>query len=200
MNMIQGLGAKHMSLLPDAKEEEDNSPAMHGKSIEHIKNWAEGVQEGPEEALERTTKPDSISDPEPKPGGTRKSVFDTTGQADSRENHSHLHYNLKEIRVGESPSRLGGVTVPMPFDDDDNDEVDDDDDDDKAYSQPAAEGRDSQTSLLQERPRQQRVGRHHPRMVFTGPVFIGYSPEQAANVLRQSGQEERRDGHRVSLG
>ena len=200
VNMIQGLGAKHMSLLPDAKEDDENTPALHGKSIEHIKNWAEGVQDGPEEALDRITKPDSGSNPLIKPGGTRETACNTTEQADSRESPSHLHYDLKEIRVGESPSRLGGVTVPVPFDRD-NDDDDGDDDDDKAYSQPPAEGRDSQTSLLQQRPRQARVvGRQQPRMVFTGPVFIGYSPEQAAAVLRQSGLEARGEGLRASLG
>ena len=202
VNMIQGLGAKHLSLLPDAKEDEDNSPALHGKSIQDIKNWAEGVQNGPEEALDTTTKPDSISNPQPQQGGTKETACNTTTlQADSRRSHSHMPNNLKEIRLGESPSRLGVVTVPMPSDShnddvDDNDD-DDDDDDEKAYDQPAAEGRDSQTSLLQERPRQARIGRQHPRMVFTGPVFIGYSPEQAATVLRQAGLEERGMGNGV---
>ena len=201
VNMISGLGAKHQSLLPDAREDEDNTPALHGKSIEHIKNWAEGVQDGPEVALDTTTKPDSISNPRPETGRTRETTYDPTEQADSHKNPSSLPYNLKEIRVGESPSRLGGITIPMPFGgDNDDDDCDEDDDDDKVYSQPAAEGRDSQTSLLQERPRQPRVGRQHPRMVFTGPVFIGYSPKQAAAVLRQSGLEEMGEGPRASVG
>ena len=203
VNMIQGLGAKHQSLLPDAREDDDNTPALHGKSIEHIKNWAKGVQDGPQEALDTTTKPDSISNPRPEPGGTRETAYNIAEQADSHKSHYPSPYNLKEIRVGESPSRLGGVTIPMPFrSDNDDDDCDDDYDDNKAYSQPAAEGRDSQTSLLQERPRQRRVGRgrQHPRMVFTGPVFIGYSPKQAAAVLRQSGLEESGEGLRTSVG
>ena len=194
VSMIQGLGAKHLSLLPDAKEDEDNFPALRGKSIQDIKNWAEGVQDGPEEVLDTTTKPDSISNPQPQQRGTKETACNTALQVDSRGSHSHMPNNLKEIRLGESPSRLGAITVPMPFDshngDVDENDDDDGDDDEKAYNQPAAEGRDSQTSLLQERPRQARVGRQHPRMVFTGPVFIGYSPEQAAAVLRQSGLEE----------
>ena len=193
VNMIQGLGAKHLSLLPDTKEDEDNSPALHGKSIEDIENWADGVLDGPEEGLDRTMKPDSFSNPQTKQGGTKETACSTTEQADSRGSRSHMPYSLQEIHLGESPSRLGRNMVPMPYDSED-------DDDEKAYSQQGAEGRDSQASLLQERPRKPRVGRKYPRMVFTGPVFIGYSPEQAAAVLMQSGLGERGEGHRASAG
>ena len=202
VTMIQGLGAKHQSLLPDTTEDEDNSPALHGKSIEHIKTWAEGVQDGPEEALD-ITKPDSVSNPQRRQGETRETACDITEQADSREGRSHLPFNLREIRVGESPSRLNGITVPMHFDGDDDGDSDDDGGggDGKAYSQPLAEGRDSQTSLIQERPRQPRVGRQQPKMIFTGPVFIGYSPEQAATVLTQLRLKEKGEGlNRVSTG
>ncbi|KAL8786066.1 MAG: hypothetical protein Q9195_008381 [Heterodermia aff. obscurata] len=199
VTMIQGLGEKHQSLLPDTKEDDDNLPAMHGKSIEHIQHWAEGVQDGPEGALDITTKPDSISSPQLRQGRTRETTCNTTEQANSRAGRSHLAFNLKEIGVGESPSRLGGITVPMHFRGNGKDDGDGDNDD-QSYSQSAADGPDSQTSLLQERPRQPRAGRQHPKMVFTGPVFIGYSPEQAATVLRQPGLKGKREGHRVSMG
>ena len=190
VNMIQGLGAKHQPLLPATVEDDDNSPALHGKSIAHIKDWAEGVQVGPEEALGSIMKPKSTSNSHLKQREMGRSVYNPTERDNSRESRSRLPYNLKEIRVGESPSRLWGITVPMPFRDDEYD-------DDKAYTQPAAEGRNSQTSLLQERGRQPREGRQHPRMVFTGPVFIGYPPEQATAILRQSGIGERGEGYRA---
>ena len=178
VNMIQGLGAKHQPLLP-AENEETKSVSLLGKSIQKIEKWAEGVDYDP--SSEALGEPDAApaSNPQLK-------------QDDSRQ--SHFQRPLRAVRVGESPSRPWGVLVPLPYDDDGKA-----DEDGSANIQREAEGRASQTSLLQEKPTsgadgaETRRGKRRtnddkqPQMIFTGPVFIGYDPEQAAALLRQSG-------------
>lgn len=171
VNMIQGLGAKHQPLLP-AENEETKSHSLHGKSILKIEKWAEGVDYNP--SSEALGEPDA-SNPQPEQGESRQ---------------SHFQRPLRAVRVGESPSRPWGVSIPLPYDDGG--------DDGSANIQPEAEGRASQTSLLQEKstsqageaetPRGNRRTNNdkQPQMIFTGPVFIGYDPEQAAALLRQS--------------
>lgn len=89
VNMIQGLGQKHQPLLPSKEEEEDYVELEHVTN--HIvENWAQAVSAdgvGPD-AVEPVIEEDS----------DRESRFDRT---------------LKEIRVGESPSRPWGISVPI---------------------------------------------------------------------------------------
>lgn len=178
VNMIQGLGAKHQPLLP-AENEEAKSASLHGKSILKIEKWAEGVDYNPSTEALREPEEAPASNPQPK-------------QGDSRQ--SHFQRPLRAVRVGESPSRPWGVSVPLPYRDDGNG-----DEDGSANIQPEADGRASQISLLQEKPTSRAGGAEtrrckrrsnddkQPQMIFTGPVFIGYDPEQAAALLRQSG-------------
>jgi len=86
--MLQGLGQKHQPMLP-AKGEEDEMELDHA-SNERVENWAKAVstdgvghEEGPVEPAEDE---------------------DRDGRFDRR---------LKEVRVGESPSRPWGISVPF---------------------------------------------------------------------------------------
>lgn len=182
VNMIQGLGAKHQPLLP-AKDEEESSQAFPGKSIEKIKNWAEGVDDTAGEGVDGA---DQETVPKTRLDAGTEADNDATEHSNLRE--GRFQRPLREVRVGESPSRPCGVSVPLPYNSDD-----------QLYTQPAAEGRASQTSLLQERPTSsvaaavgtqgatsQPRDREQPKMIFTGPVFLGYSPEQAASLLQQN--------------
>lgn len=90
VSMIQGLGQKHQPMLPANQEEEGVDEELERTSNERVENWAKAVsadgvgQEEPE--------------PEPEEEEDRESRFDRP---------------LKEIRVGESPSRPWGISVPI---------------------------------------------------------------------------------------
>lgn len=148
-------------------------PALEGKSIGKMKQWAEGVDDplagqvlDPETALNAQLVPDINED-------------DAAQDANSRE--GRFERPLKDVRVGESPSRPWGISVPF------------------ADDGLTAEGRVSETSLMQELPQstaaevdvEKAIPRpkdeKQPKMLFTGPVFIGYGPEQAAALLKATG-------------
>ena len=181
VNMIQGLGAKHQPLLP-TKEDSMEEPALEGKSVSKMKKWVEGVDEAlsggalePETAANAQLAPDTNG-------------YDATHEANSRE--GRFERPLKDVRVGESPSRPWGISVPF-------------DDGGFLNTTSAPERRVSQASLLQQLPRStaagvgvekpmpQRKEEEQPKMLFTGPVFIGYGPEQAAALLKATGLAAR---------
>jgi len=87
VSMIQGLGQKHQPMLP-AKDEEDNQDA-EGMSDERVKDWAKAVSSN----------------------GIGHEEKDT--QVEDSERESRFDRPLKEIRVGESPSRPWGISVPI---------------------------------------------------------------------------------------
>ena len=178
VNMIQGLGAKHQPLLP-TKDIDAEEPDLEGKSILKMKEWAEGVDDA---LTGQALDPEEASN-------ARLVSHNHDRDADDQSNPREGHFQrpLKDVRLGESPSRPWGIPVPVGGDG-------------LLDTQPAAEGRASQTSLLQELPRSSaaQVGvaeppptakkEDQPRMLFTGPVFIGYDPEQAAALLKATGK------------
>jgi hypothetical protein len=88
VSMIQGLGQKHQPMLP-AKEEEDTMEVEQA-SNERVENWAKAVSA---DGVGHEEEPDAPEDEE-----DREGRFDRP---------------LKEIRVGESPSRPWGISVPI---------------------------------------------------------------------------------------
>lgn len=89
VNMIQGLGVKHQPLLPTAEEE--GVAAMERKSMDKVEQWAEGV------AGDDVAEAEESSDAED----------------DDQHREGRFERPLKEIRVGESPSRPWGISVPL---------------------------------------------------------------------------------------
>jgi len=87
VSMIQGLGQKHQPMLPSKGEEEDLE--LEHISNERVENWANAVSADGVD-LEEDAVPELDED--------RESRFDRP---------------LKEIRVGESPSRPWGISVPI---------------------------------------------------------------------------------------
>lgn len=175
VNMIQGLGVKHQSLLP-TKEEEDNSTEMDGKSMKKVEKWAEHVQKAPQFA---SVERDPL-DHDDHQGELQLPSEADQSYEDTRE--GHFDRPMKEIRVGESPSRPWGISVPA------------------AGAPPghllekaAAPLRNSITthgrsgakvvaSHGTEEPAEEK-----PQMVFMGPVFIGYPADQAAALIEKCG-------------
>lgn len=91
VNMIQGLSARHKPLLPESGE--------NGTSAERVEKWAEDVSsKSPHLATLSTVEEDET--PEPK-------------AADEEERLGHFERPLREVRVGESPSRPWGIPVPI---------------------------------------------------------------------------------------
>lgn len=87
VSMIQGLGQKHQPMLPINDEEE--AMELERTSNERVENWAQAVSADGIELEEEPVLEDQAD---------RESRFDRP---------------LKEVRVGESPSRPWGISVPI---------------------------------------------------------------------------------------
>ena len=87
VSMIQGLGQKHQPMLPAPEEEEESE--LERDSNERVENWANAVSAD----------------------GVGHDEDEHVGDEDDRE--SRFDRPLKEIRVGESPSRPWGISVPI---------------------------------------------------------------------------------------
>jgi proteasome activator subunit 4 len=225
VNMIQGLGQKHQVWLPedpeDAIDEEPETQARlstDAKADTKVQNWASAVSA----SLNDGTPP-----PEEEP---EEHALDETRTA-------HFDRPLKEVRVGESPSRPWGISIPakytnahssssvgsvptaspqLPLDTGrpivetpqrtgkcpidhgammgqtaQQPEV-------RHYAlPPQSQPRAPTTQVpLTEPPRPPRAAEQAvrdsespklvPQMVFNGPVFLGYPPEQLAILLQNS--------------
>ena len=87
ISMIRGLGEKHQAFLPDR----DEASHASSKSVEGVGKWAEDVS-------------------------SRTSLRQTTPVENGvEERESHFDRPLREIRVGESPSRPWGIHVPINY-------------------------------------------------------------------------------------
>ncbi|KAK0261095.1 hypothetical protein B0A54_11726 [Friedmanniomyces endolithicus] len=236
VSMIQGLGAKHKELLPhepaeNSEEEEENDEQMDKKGLDRVRTWAQSVS-GQAGDSNHVAAPDCFGEEE--------------------DRRSHFDRPLRDIRVGESPSRPWGISVPAKYLE-------------AAVAESETSGRPAHlahaalrgpelqsttakrelkeaapaarcpfsaaaaTTLAQPNPiasghgprgpileadrhpaqpsmtkqqrsqhqpsfiasppagEQQLKDEQQPRMLFTGPVFIGYAAEDAARILRDGG-------------
>ncbi len=170
VSMIQGLGNKHKQYLPS--EERAAMSGSDQKSTAAVEKWANNVD-----------------------GETN--IVD--GEVEPESRVSHFDKPLRDIRVGESPTRPWGIHVPagrskapsiasspkrsvipsMKLDPD------------TPQTKPAAEGLTpkpaSTTVSASHATSRPGRGRRSNQIIFNGPVFLGYSPEQAAQFLNQIG-------------
>jgi hypothetical protein len=91
VSMIQGLGQKHQPMLPADQQEQDEDIELERTSNERVENWANAVSV------------DGV--------GTEDGAVEHGEEEEVRE--SRFDRPLKEIRVGESPSRPWGISVPI---------------------------------------------------------------------------------------
>ena len=190
VNMIQGLGVKHKQYLP----EEETSEHRHNDSVEGVEKWA-----------------DTISHKAEDPAGGDEQLLD--GLPDHEvERKPHFERPLREIRVGESPSRPWGISVPAAQKPSESAILSD------RGTEPVSLARSDEITVpksVQAKPVGQcpvdhgqrngiplaaeqetatrRVEGNHdkrgtsqPQIVFNGPVFFGYSAEQAAVLLQSA--------------
>ncbi|KKK19844.1 hypothetical protein ARAM_004944 [Aspergillus rambellii] len=87
-NMIRGLSQKHQAFLPGRDRSQTTS-----SSVERVEKWAEEV------GLKSEMQP-SIKEEE---------------EENEEERKGHFDRPMREVRVGESPSRPWGIHVPVPL-------------------------------------------------------------------------------------
>ena len=205
VSMIQGLGEKHQNYLPkepdaeetDTKEEDVEDDANRD---EKVRKWA-------------------------------SSVSAQAGQDDGEveeERTPHFERPMRDVRVGESPSRPWGISIPVKYVEEAAARTDassspvklrhagveaETDAGEKAgrcpfgFDQEDAPTVEAKIPQQDESPAQavfiapDQTAQNAPgqdaaanrqdddgsKMVFTGPVFVGYSAEDAATILRESG-------------
>lgn len=102
VSMIQGLGQKHQDYLPEDPEDVDEVEAVpedEAKTDVKVEKWATAVTASLQNSTSNEDEPEL---PERTPDESRSPRFDRP---------------LKEIRVGESPSRPWGIHVPAKYTD-----------------------------------------------------------------------------------
>ncbi|KAK0389618.1 hypothetical protein NLU13_3193 [Sarocladium strictum] len=90
VSMIEGLSQLHQPMLPEDAEDAQRQVVADGASNERVETWAQ--------AISATTDPDAEQEQ----------------QEVDPERDGHFDRPLKEVRVGESPSRPWGISVPVP--------------------------------------------------------------------------------------
>lgn len=94
ISMIRVLSVKHQAFLPNAQ----NGAAGSSSSAERVEKWAEDVGRTPKQEMHPAIKEEEEEDDQ------------------EEERKGHFDRPLREIRVGESPSRPWGIPVPLPPD------------------------------------------------------------------------------------
>ncbi|KAL4901814.1 hypothetical protein BDW74DRAFT_181530 [Aspergillus multicolor] len=190
-NMIRGLSQKHQAFLPGQGR---RSSQTASSSAERVEKWAEDV------------KPQTPAE------------GDEAGE-DDEDRKGHFDRPLREVRVGESPSRPWGIHVPIPapMANDPPVQLPPAHDLDKTFDGVAAgapKGRcpfghgagppppdhpaiDTETvrkepidtpdatSTRDDKPPDNPPKPSTANVVFNGPVFFGFSPEQTAVFMQQ---------------
>ena len=191
VSMIQGLGAKHKDMLPQ-EPETGEADEVDGENLENIRRWASSV---------------SAQVADGRAGN---------GEEEEEERQPRFERPLRDIRVGESPSRPWGVQVPAEYLETSTPALRPPDakaeetmraekpgrcpfgfDENEAPAERNKPATDAKPMFMASAAEPEHT--HHgledtgqqsdksPRIVFTGPVFIGYSAEDAAKILRESG-------------
>ncbi|KGO43071.1 hypothetical protein PEX2_024140 [Penicillium expansum] len=97
-SMIAGLGVKHQAFLPD-RHTNGEGHSSHSASSERVEKWAENVDTSTPSAQDEENEENNENNEEDK------------NEDDNRQ--SHFDRPLREVRVGESPSRPWGISVPV---------------------------------------------------------------------------------------
>lgn len=162
VNMIQGLGVKHKQYLP----EDDIATKEQASSTEAVEKWADGVSEDSDESEQH-----------------------------EQTRASHFERPLREVRVGESPSRPWGISVPAVQEIPPS-ALQSENGQHRKTSSPVAAVQTDAVPLSQSpnktatKSKKGTTNLATPSpIIFNGPVFIGYSPEDAAKFLHHLGLE-----------
>lgn len=167
-NMIQGLGDKHKAYLP----ERDRTEEPEKDSSQAVEKWAENVS----------------SDAAP--------VADVAVPADEEPRLSRFEMPLREVRVGESPSRPWGISVPAdkqpsPSALQSEDGIPQTKPENSHAAADANQGKcpvDHKQGKAPDLPEAAPAGKDRPsvQIIFSGPVFFGYPADQLATLLQHT--------------
>lgn len=182
VNMIQDLGVKHKQYLPG--DEKGSKQDQNSTSV--VENWASEVNEQSEHIPH---------------------MHNVEVEVEPEQEHrlSHFEKPLREIRVGESPSRPWGISVPQGKEipasalqsenGSHHEQV-------KSTSTSPVQvtmnsnlglGYDKRTQRIAEKVSQEtkcsvkndeKPTSDQPQIIFNGPVFFGYSAEDTAQFLK----------------
>lgn len=172
--MIQGLGQKHQPLLHTRADGENASQGR--TSQEHVEDWAHKVDsdaEGSSHSHGGADRADAAAED------------DDISQRDGRFDRP-----LKEIRVGESPSRPWGISVPQAAPIPSSAvsvQAKPDLDPSHEPGLPTPSSAHLEERRTKSHTRQDESTDRRPKMIFTGPVFMGYSPEKINDILTRTG-------------
>lgn len=172
VNMIQGLGNKHKQYM--RSDEQEDQSGTDQKSNAAVVKWAKDVDD---------------------------SASDVSAEQEEENRISHFDKPLPDIRVGESPTRPWGISVPVdrstaPSAISSQQELAESSNKptpDPTPVKPAVEqtrsatNRSQQTQSIASTSRSR--GSRRTQIIFNGPVFLGYSPEQAATFLQHLGTQ-----------
>ncbi len=201
-NMIQSLGVKHQQYLPAKGGGEDVQKPASPPAAVAVEKWAENVSR-------RSAEADAIPPP-------AQSGINGTGNDEQRGRADHSDRPLREIRLGESPSRPWGISVPVaqetaasaiPSDKGieplslDRQKGDGKSATEGAQTNVKAAGRCSFGHNAREaelpngafhkdiKAEENLMKEPSPRsqMIFNGPVFFGCSPEQVTALMQCGG-------------
>ena len=190
VNMIQGLGVKHKQYLPG--DGQNDQPRKEQGSVEAVERWADRIShKSLEPVVEKLPQED--------------------GRPEEEERKPHFERSLREVRVGESPSRPWGISVPAAqkpsksamLSDRGSEPVDLAKSEITApksvQQEPARKcpvdhglynaipsGPGAQNAKTPQGAKAGKETSSRPHIVFNGPVFFGYSAEQAAALLQSA--------------
>jgi hypothetical protein len=187
--MVKELGKVHQPIFPQAEDiaVEDAEEEPH-RPDSKVESWVKDVEDGEGDDVDENAE-------------TREQRFDRP---------------MSDIRVGESPSRPWGIRVPAEFEDNGDARSKKSDRTASPFEPEAEENRDPPLEcpfpgapLMDPHPldveceEPQKVPKEPParaataptppsgeppRIVFNGPVFFGYAPDQIMTFMNQFGQ------------
>lgn len=177
VSMIQGLGVKHQQFLPSGAEPSIGQGVSSSGAVE---KWADHVS---------------------RPIHVEAVVPAVITEEDDRD--GRFQRPLREVRVGESPSRPWGISVPLAHEEPLSPEpapvqptfvgtheeaaapINDDDTKPKCpFDHKKAKLRDPPVTVEASGNTSTKPDSPQPPMIFNGPVFFGYTAEQAAVMLK----------------
>ncbi|KAJ6018125.1 hypothetical protein N7451_001504 [Penicillium sp. IBT 35674x] len=100
INMISGLSAKHQAFLPGRQENGEGEGQTGSVSTERIEKWAENLD---------PTNPG----PPPPPPNENDLNENVNGNENDEGRLGRFDRPLREVRLGESPSRPWGIPIPI---------------------------------------------------------------------------------------
>lgn len=177
VNMIQGLGVKHKAYLPerDRIEEHDRRSSSHA-----VEKWAENLSEHPPPAKDE----DLPSEEAPRV--------------------PHFERTLREVRVGESPSRPWGISVPA-----DNEpspsalqsqdgiehlKIQPESSSAEADAKPTAGAAADHSEITSQKkplprndPASTTTKEPRTQIIFNGPTFLTFLPEESRTQITYNG-------------